>query len=75
MSSKAARWVLVGSASIAIGGIGAGVPDLVAGQRGRGLDQAAEAVVGAPGRVVLAGRLGLGGRSELSPGSVYARPA
>ena len=44
------------------GDIGAGVPDLVAGQGGQVLEQAAEAAVGLPGRVVLAGRLGLGGR-------------
>ena len=35
------------------GDIGAGVPDLVAGQRGQVLQQAAEAVVGAPGGVML----------------------
>ena len=39
---------------------GAGEADLVAGQGGQVLDQAAEAVVGLPGRVVLAGGLGLG---------------
>jgi hypothetical protein len=39
------------------GGAGAGEPDLVAGQGGQLLDQAAEAVVGLPGRVVLAGGL------------------
>ena len=43
------------------GDIGAGVPDLVAGQGGQVLQQAAEAAVGLPGRIVLAGRLGLGG--------------
>ena len=42
------------------GGRGAGEPDLVAGQGGQVLDQAAEAVVGAAGLVVLAGCLGLG---------------
>ncbi len=50
------------------GDLGAGVPDLVAGQRGQVLDQAAEAVVRAPGRVVLAGRLGLGGRGAAGRG-------
>ena len=35
------------------GGPGAGKPDLVAGQGGQVLDQAAEAAVGAAGRVVL----------------------
>src|SRR5580704_14460991 len=43
------------------GDLGAGVPDLVAGQGGQVLEQAAEAAVGLPGRVVLAGGLGLGG--------------
>ena len=42
------------------GGAGAGEPDLVAGQGGQVLEQAAEAAVGLPGRVVLAGGLGLG---------------
>ena len=41
------------------GSAGAGEPDLVAGQGGQVLDQAAEAVVGAAGRFVLAGGLGL----------------
>jgi hypothetical protein len=41
------------------GGAGAGEPDLVAGQGGQVLEQAAEAVVGAAGRVVLAGGLRL----------------
>jgi len=44
------------------GGGGAGEADLVAGQGGQVLEQAAEAVVGLPGRVVLAGGLGLRGR-------------
>ena len=35
------------------GDLGSGVPDLVAGQGGQVLEQAAEAVVGLPGRVVL----------------------
>ena len=35
------------------GDLGAGVPDLVAGQGGQVLQQAAEAAVGLPGRVVL----------------------
>ena len=44
------------------GDLGAGEPDLVAGQGGQVLQQAAEAAVGLPGRVVLAGGFGLGGR-------------
>jgi hypothetical protein len=40
------------------GGAGAGEPDLVAGQGGQVLEQAAEAAVGAAGRVVLAGGAG-----------------
>jgi hypothetical protein len=35
------------------GGLGAGEPDLVAGQGGQVAEQAAEAAVGLPGRVVL----------------------
>ena len=53
MRSKACRWVLVGSASIGTVTAGAGEPDLVAGQGGQVLEQAAEAAVGAAGRVVL----------------------
>src|SRR5580658_4174142 len=41
------------------GGAGSGEADLVAGQGGEVLEQAAEAVVGAAGRVVLARGLGL----------------
>ena len=41
------------------GGAGAGERDLLAGQGGQVLEQPAEAVVGLPGRVVLAGGLGL----------------
>jgi hypothetical protein len=44
------------------GGAGAGEPDLVAGQGGQVLQQVAEAAVGLPGRVMLAGGLGLRGR-------------
>ena len=40
-------------------GAGAGEPDLVAGQGGQVLQQAAEAAVGLPGRVVVARGLGL----------------
>ena len=43
------------------GDLGAGEPDLVAGQGGQVLQQAAEAAVRLPGRVVLGGGLGLGG--------------
>ena len=60
MSSKASGWMLVGSVSTGSGGVGAGEPDLVAGQGRQVLQQAAEAAVGPPGRVVLAGGLGLG---------------
>ena len=42
------------------GGRGAGEPDLAGGQGGQVIQQAAEAAVGLPGQVVLAGRLGLG---------------
>ena len=45
-SWNACRWALVGSVSIGDGDGGAGVPDLVAGQGGQVLEQAAEAVVG-----------------------------
>jgi hypothetical protein len=38
------------------GDLGAGVPDLVAGQGGQVVQQAAEAAIGLPGRVVPAGR-------------------
>ena len=41
------------------GGAGAGEPDLVAGHGREVFDQAAEAAVGLPGGVVLAGGLGL----------------
>jgi hypothetical protein len=44
------------------GDLGSGEPDLVAGQGGQVVQQGAEVAVGLPGRVVLAGRLGLGGR-------------
>ena len=50
------------------GGAGAGEPDLVAGQGGQVLDQAAEAVVGLSGRVVLAGGLGLRRRGPAGRG-------
>ena len=43
-------------------GVGAGEADLVAGQGGQVVEQAAEAAVGLAGRVVLDGGLGLGGR-------------
>src|SRR5207302_10389619 len=43
------------------GDLGAGEPYLVAGQGGQVVQQAAEAAVGAAGRVVLAGGLGPGG--------------
>src|SRR5580704_5108741 len=43
------------------GGGGAGEADLVAGQGGQVVQQAAEAAVGPPGLVVLGGGLGLGG--------------
>ena len=46
---KARRWVLVGSVSIGTSDLGAGEPDLVAGQGGEVLQQAAEAGVGLPG--------------------------
>ena len=42
------------------GDLGPGEADLVAGQGGQVVQQAAEAAVGAAGRVVLAGGLGLG---------------
>jgi hypothetical protein len=48
--------------------IGAGVLDLVAGQGGQVLQQGAEAAVGLPGRVVLVGGLGLGGRGAAGRG-------
>ena len=61
------------------GGLGADKADLVAGQRGQVLEQAAEAAVGAPGRVVLGRGLGLGagraaGRGDgvFLPGRVLA---
>src|ERR1700733_4400395 len=41
------------------GDLGAGVADLVAGQGGQVLDQAAEPVVALAGRIVLAGGFGL----------------
>ena len=50
------------------GDLGSGVADLVAGQRGQVLQQAAEAAVGLPGRVVLAGRLGLRRRGAAGRG-------
>src|SRR4029077_20048740 len=50
------------------GDLGAGEPDLVAGQGGQVLQQAAEAAVGLPGRVVLAGGLGLGGSGAAARG-------
>jgi hypothetical protein len=48
------------------GDLGAGVPDLVAGQGGQVLQQTVEAAVGLPGRVVLRRGLGLGGRGAAS---------
>ena len=50
------------------GDLGSGEPDLVAGQGGQVLQQAAEAAVGPPGRVALAGRFGLGGRGAAGRG-------
>ena len=61
MRSKAWRWVLVGSASMGHGGDGSGEFDVVAGQGGQVVQQAAEAVVAAPVLVALPGGLGLGG--------------
>src|SRR5277367_194651 len=55
------------------GDLGSGVPDLVAGQGGEVLQQAAEAAVGLPGRVVLAGGLGLGGRGAAAWGDGAGR--
>ena len=49
---------------------GSGEPDLVAGQGGQVLQQAAEAPVGLPGWIVLIGRLGLGGRRAARRGYV-----
>ena len=53
MNSKACRWTVVGSASIAMVTWVPVLPDLVAGQGGQVLQQAAEAAAGLPGRVVL----------------------
>src|SRR5271155_2830381 len=50
------------------GGGGAREPDLVTGQGGQVLQQAAEAVIGLPGLVVLVGGLGLGGRGAAGRG-------
>ena len=50
---KASRWALVGLGERRDGDLGAGVPDLVAGQGGQVLDQPAEAAVGAACRVAL----------------------
>src|SRR5579871_2350521 len=55
------------------GDLGSGVADLVAGEGGQVLDQAAEAAVGLPGRVVLAGGLGLGGRGAAGCGDGAGR--
>src|SRR5271170_1102968 len=54
------------------GDLGAGVADLVAGQGGQVVQQAAEAVVGLPGWVVLVGGLGLGGRGAAGRGDRVA---
>ncbi len=50
------------------GGVGPGEPDLVAGQGGQVVQQAAEAPVGPIGRVALAGGFGLGGRGAAGRG-------
>jgi hypothetical protein len=55
------------------GGLGAGEPDLVAGQGGQVLQQAAEAVIGLPGLVVLVRGLGLGGRGAAGRGDRAGR--
>lgn len=60
MRSKASRWVPVGSASTGTVTRVRGELDLVAGQGGQVLEQAAEAMLGSVGWVALARGLGLG---------------
>ena len=67
-SSKARRWSGVGSASMGDVGVGAVVADLVAGEGGQVVEQAAEAAERVAVGVVFAGGLGVGVGGALGGG-------